>query len=172
LATRDVPPVQHQRVAVGIVEESHVADARVEGLATELDALALELAARRGDVGDPQRDVVRVRREGQAHLLGLPDAKRDLPASDLEPAGGHVAVERQADRLEVELSRALNALRRDRQEVDALDDHYPTEPSIWSWIRRFISTAYSSGSSFVIGSTKPDTTIAEASASESPRDIR
>ena len=32
----------------------------------------------------------------------------------------------------------------------------PTEPSICSWIRRFISTAYSSGSSFVIGSTKPD----------------
>ena len=32
--------------------------------------------------------------------------------------------------------------------------------------------AYSSGSSFVIGSTKPETTIAEASDSESPRDIR
>jgi hypothetical protein len=39
-------------------------------------------------------------------------------------------------------------------------------------MRRFISTAYSSGSSFVIGSTKPDTIIALASASESPRDMR
>ncbi len=47
--------------------------------------------------------------------------------------------------------------------------HQPTEPSICSWIRRFISTAYSSGSSLVIGSTKPATIIAEASASESPR---
>ena len=47
--------------------------------------------------------------------------------------------------------------------------HQPTEPSICSWIRRFISTAYSSGSSLVIGSTKPATIIAAASLSESPR---
>ena len=53
-----------------------------------------------------------------------------------------------------------------------LDVDQPTEPSIWSWISRFISTAYSSGSSFVIGSTKPETIIAVASASERPRDIR
>jgi hypothetical protein len=50
--------------------------------------------------------------------------------------------------------------------------HYPTEPSIWSRISRFISTAYSSGSSLVIGSTKPETIIADASASERPRLIR
>ena len=50
--------------------------------------------------------------------------------------------------------------------------HQPTEPSICSWISRFISTAYSSGSSLVIGSMKPDTTIAEASASVRPRLIR
>ena len=48
----------------------------------------------------------------------------------------------------------------------------PTDPSICSWIRRFISTAYSSGSSLVIGSTKPETIIALASASERPRDMR
>ena len=48
----------------------------------------------------------------------------------------------------------------------------PTEPSICSWISRFISTAYSSGSSLVIGSTKPVTIIAQASVSERPRDIR
>src|SRR5262249_56577218 len=135
-------------------------------------ALAGGRGARGSDVGEAQGEVVGVRRKGTANLLGPPDPQRALPAGHLEPAGGHVAVERQAERLEVELSRALDVLRRDRQEVDALDDHYPTEPSIWSWIRRFISTAYSSGSSFVIGSTKPDTTIAEASASESPRDIR
>ena len=54
----------------------------------------------------------------------------------------------------------------------ALRVDQPTEPSIWSWISRFISTAYSSGSSFVIGSTKPETINADASPSESPRDIR
>ena len=49
---------------------------------------------------------------------------------------------------------------------------HPTEPSICSWIRRLSSTAYSSGSSFVIGSTKPATISAEASASDRPRLIR
>jgi hypothetical protein len=51
-------------------------------------------------------------------------------------------------------------------------DGQPTDPSICSCINRFISTAYSSGSSLTIGSTKPATTIAEASARDSPRDMR
>src|SRR5439155_7703600 len=46
---------------------------------------------------------------------------------------------------------------------------HPTEPSIWSWIRRFISTAYSIGSSFTIGSMKPDTIIPAASSLLIPR---
>ena len=50
--------------------------------------------------------------------------------------------------------------------------NYPTEPSICSSIRRFSSTAYSIGSSRVIGSMKPLTIIAVASTSESPRLIR
>src|SRR5205823_9353544 len=45
-----VPPVQHQRVAVGVVEERHVADAGVQDLAPELDALGLELPSRLRDV--------------------------------------------------------------------------------------------------------------------------
>ena len=45
---RRVAVVEHQGVAVGILEERHVADARVEGLAVELDALRLELGARGG----------------------------------------------------------------------------------------------------------------------------
>ena len=45
----------------GSREERHVADARVEGLARELDALRLELAPRLLDVGDAQRDRARVR---------------------------------------------------------------------------------------------------------------
>ena len=49
---------------------------------------------------------------------------------------------------------------------------YPTEPSICSSIRRFSSTAYSMGSSRTMGSMKPATIIAVASASERPRVIR
>ena len=44
--------VQHQRVPVRILEERHVADAGVDGLAVELDALGLELRAGGGDIGD------------------------------------------------------------------------------------------------------------------------
>src|SRR5207237_10617003 len=83
-----------------------------------------------------------------------------------------VAVQlREAERPTVELLGALDVRHRHRDEVRALDDQ-PTDPSICSWISRFISTAYSSGSSLTIGSMKPETIIAAASASESPRDIR
>jgi hypothetical protein len=46
---------------------------------------------------------------------------------------------------------------------------YPTDPSICSSISRFISTAYSMGSSFTRGSMKPLTIIELASASVRPR---
>ena len=49
---------------------------------------------------------------------------------------------------------------------------HPTEPSIWSWMRRFISTAYSIGSSFTTGSMKPATIIAAASSLGTPRLVR
>jgi hypothetical protein len=49
---------------------------------------------------------------------------------------------------------------------------YPTAPSICSETRRFSSSAYSIGSSLEIGSMKPRTIIAVASASDSPRDWR
>ena len=52
------------------------------------------------------------------------------------------------------------------------DSAYPTLPSICSSISRFISTAYSMGSSFTSGSMKPVTIMADASASDSPRLIR
>ena len=104
-------------------------------------------------------------------VSGVIDRERELPAwystqssSWLGPAAGRA--------LAVEVLRLLDVGHGHPDEVDALDVDQPTEPSICSWISRFISTAYSSGSSFVIGSTKPETIIAEASASESPRDIR
>ena len=48
----------------------------------------------------------------------------------------------------------------------------PTEPSIWSSIRRLHSTAYSMGSVRVTGSMKPLTTMPMACSSERPRLIR
>lgn len=49
---------------------------------------------------------------------------------------------------------------------------YPTEPSISSWMSRFSSTAYSSGSSLVNGSKKPFTIMVVASACDKPRLIK
>ena len=46
--------VEHEVVAIGIREERHVADAGVEDLARELDAVGLELGTRRGHVVDIQ----------------------------------------------------------------------------------------------------------------------
>ena len=48
--------MQHDLVPVGIGEEGHVADARVEDVAVELDALLLELAPRFRDVRDAERE--------------------------------------------------------------------------------------------------------------------
>ena len=141
-------------------------------VAVEDDTLRLKLGAARGDVADIEREMRRVRRELDACARRIPDAEADLAGEDLE-AGRCVAVERQAERVHVEPLGGCGVLRLNCDEIDLLDLHrYPTEPSICSWIRRFISTAYSSGSSFVIGSTKPLTIIADASDSESPRDIR
>ena len=46
---RRVSVVQHQVVAVGVREQGHVADARVEGVAGELDALCDQVIAANPD---------------------------------------------------------------------------------------------------------------------------
>src|SRR5690242_16861724 len=110
------------------------------------------------------------RRERRADVLHLQEVERDVLAElELREALRRDLLEPQ--RVPIEARRSLHVGDGDGDEVRPLDDH-PTEPSICNWISRFISTAYSSGSSFVIGSTKPETIIAAASASESPRDIR
>jgi hypothetical protein len=50
---RRIAVVEHQVVAVRVRKERHVADAGVEGVAGEFDALGLELGAGRGDVVAP-----------------------------------------------------------------------------------------------------------------------
>src|SRR5215210_5010477 len=159
--------MQDEPVSVGIGEERHVANTRVLGLALELHSGPFQCGPRLYHIRHAQCDSRRVRRKPLALGLRLPEAERhvarvELIRAVLSKAQGHA----------VELLGPVNILRGYRNEVDALDFDQPTEPSIWSWIKRFISTAYSSGSSLVIGSTKPETIIAEASVSVSPRDMR
>src|SRR4051812_26308975 len=170
---RRVPPVEHQDVAVRVLEDPHVTNPGVERLAAEFDALRLELLLRLDDVRHAQRDRRGVRPlERLADVLHLQEVEADvLPELVLREALCLVLDLGQAECLRVEALRPFHVRDRHRDEVGAFDDQ-PTEPSIWSWISRFISTAYSSGSSFVIGSTKPLTIIALASASVSPRDMR
>ena len=79
--------VQHQRVAVRVVEEGHVSDAGVEDLAAELDALGLELGTPRGHVVHPQRDVVRIRCERNADFDGSHTDRVTCPAAHSKPTG-------------------------------------------------------------------------------------
>src|SRR5438477_6334235 len=108
--------------------------------------------------------------ERRSDRLHVQEIDADVPA-ELELGEADVADVLEPERLPVEPLRTLHVCNRDRDEIGPFNDQ-PTEPSICSWIRRFISTAYSSGSSFVIGSTKPETMSAEASASDKPRDIK
>ena len=147
-----------------------MADAGIHHVAEKLDALCLELRPRLGDVIDVQRRMgARLGLELHPVSRWLPDAETGLTYPELK---ARALVRPQAQCLDVEGARALGVLGGDGDEVELLKQAQPTEPSIWSWISRFISTAYSSGSSFVIGSTKPETIIALASVSEIPRLIR
>src|SRR6185436_2912123 len=173
VAIRRVAMVEHQSVAVRVLEGGAVADAGVERLTEELDADIGEPFLRLVDVGDSQDDRrERQRRKRLSGAFRVDDRERDVVRFELDPRVCRVRVALQPERLLVELRRPPPVFRRHCDEVDAPCVDQPTEPSICSWISRFISTAYSSGSSFVIGSTKPETIIAEASVSESPRDIR
>ena len=109
--------MEHQVVAIGILEERHVADARVEGLAEELDALRLELGARGGDVLDVQRDVrVLLRRELDPERGRLVDAEARLADPELAVGG---LVRPQAERVDVERPRSLPVGGRHGNEVEA-----------------------------------------------------
>ena len=91
-----VAVVEHQRVAIGVGEDRHVADGGVDGVAGERDAALLERRARRGHVLDVQRDVVGVGLErADAHALRIDDAQRDGAGLELgEVALGACSTER------------------------------------------------------------------------------
>src|SRR4051794_21988652 len=111
-----IPAVQHQRIAVWILEERHMTDARVDGLLLEPHALLEQRLARRLDVLHPERDLARIRCERKVDLLRLPDRERHLPGLHLE-ADGRVGLERQPEGLEVEPARALDVAGRERYVV-------------------------------------------------------
>src|SRR5580765_7014955 len=121
--------MEHQRVPVGILEQRHVAHARVDDLAVERDALALQLRARRGDVVHVQREHGLRGPELLARPFRLPEPVALLADPEL---GGAMRVLPQPERADVELDRTLDVLCRNADEVDLRDLHYPTEPSIWS----------------------------------------
>src|SRR5438067_2792613 len=114
--------MQKQRVAVGILEERHAADARLDRLAVELHAFRLELGARGVDVGHAQREPGRRRRELLADARRIEDVERHLAAAELHVALS-LGLDLEAERFCVERLGALDVLGQDRDEVRALDVH-------------------------------------------------
>src|SRR4051812_34108789 len=122
LRVRRVPAVQHELVPVGVGEDRHVADAGVEGVAEELDALGLEHGAHLSDVVAAQRPrVALLGDERHALLLGLPDPEARV-AGPLLPLS--VLVRAQPQDAAVEGAGALGVLGGDAEEVESFDDSH------------------------------------------------
>ena len=116
---RRVALVQRQRVAVRVGEVGHVADAGVERLAVERDALRLELgSAQRPIVDLEQDDAVRLRLILDAEPCRGPD--REAGVADPELVAG-VLVRTEPEGVDVEPPRALYVRRRDADDVDLAD---------------------------------------------------
>ena len=114
--------MEHQLVALAVLEERHVADAGVAGLALELDALRVEVRARLRDIGDAQRDVRRVRRECPTDQRRIDQIQRDVAGLDLGEAAVPVRTVH-AERVPVERLGPLHVLDRHGVEVGSLDPH-------------------------------------------------
>ena len=80
---RRVAVVQAEHVPVGILEERHVADARVDRVGDELDALRLELRPRRLDIVDAERERMGARLELPADRGRVHQLKRQVPGLEL-----------------------------------------------------------------------------------------
>src|SRR5688572_20078232 len=116
---RGVPPVQDDRVAVGVLDEAHVADARV--LYTDhLGARRTNLLDRRSHIGDAERDSGDVRGELLAVALRAPESERDVRRLDL---GRCMPTDGQTEHVLVEGDCPAHVSRRNGYEVDLLDAH-------------------------------------------------
>src|SRR5215470_11258040 len=101
--TRRVPPVQHDLIAVWVGEERHVADAGVENVPIERDALLLELSPRLRDVGHAKREARIVwPSEGAADVLELEEIEEAVVA-ELELGEATFVRQLETKRLCVEL---------------------------------------------------------------------
>src|SRR3954469_11202411 len=125
LLGRRVAVMQHERVALGVFEERHVAHAGVHRVGAELDAARLELAARRLDVVHVEGDRVVVRARLDAELLRVDEGDRE--AAGLELGAHRVLLAPQLRALEAEhvlvpLARSGQVPRGYADEVDAGDE--------------------------------------------------
>ena len=134
------------------------------------------LTAKREPVDLPQRDRALGRLEQRLHPLGggrvavTRNGGRERVEREV-PEVGELPARAALESRQVELRRptggAVAALRQPGRLSHG--QRQPMEPSIWSSMRRFISTAYSIGSSLTIGSMKPLTISLPASSSGMPR---
>src|SRR5438477_4723247 len=116
-----VAVVQEQGVSFGVFERGHVADACVDGVAQELDALRFELGAGGCHVVHAQCDRVVVAPRLDVESLGLEDCDRQV--AGLELGAGHLPVARgegQAEGVLVEVDGGVEVLRGDSHEVGSL----------------------------------------------------
>ena len=115
--------MEHEAVAVGVRERSHVTHARVECLVDELDAAAFELLARLLDVDDPQGDRRAVRRlELALDVLRIDQVQEDV-VTELELGEAALAGLRQPERVALPRLGTLQIGHRHGDEVDVLDFH-------------------------------------------------
>src|SRR5918995_2903202 len=112
--------MEHQRIAVGILEPCLPADARRDRLAVEHDPLRLELGARGIHVGNAKRQARGRRRELLADARRVEDVERHLSATKLHVALA-LGLDLEPERLGVELLRPLDVSCQNGHEVDALD---------------------------------------------------
>jgi hypothetical protein len=116
--------VQHQRVSVGVVEGSHVTHTGVERVAVELHASGFGLGSRGSNIRNPQRKPRWARSERLADARRVEDVERHLACTELDVMLAS-ALDREAQRLSVEVSRAGDVLGQERHEIHALhlDSH-------------------------------------------------
>src|ERR1051325_3587024 len=121
--------MQHQLIAVRILEERHVADPGVERVAVEGDPAALELLASLRDVWHAQGDVRGVRRRELLADVGRVDqVERDVLAElELRPAARGDLLK--AERVPVKSRRPLHIRYGHRHEVGPFYDHRLSLPT-------------------------------------------
>src|SRR4051812_20865410 len=119
---RGVPMMDRERVPIRVLEDRLLADTAVDRLRDELDATRLELCLGGVVVVDVELERRGVRAE--VDIEGIDLHQRDRHGPGLELAGRHLAPllpEGQPESLAVELPCGLPVLRREGDEVDAVE---------------------------------------------------